>query len=309
MTHLLHRAFCPNPKEPHNKGQNTGTLLSTGRSWNRERSKGTWCCAPCQGGALVRPLCEAQRVTQWALSTSESDTYTPRGTEAIISFARMPDTYYIYRYQGSHCTASSSYRLTARRQGGALVRVLWEAQRVGNTMTISESHIYPRRGTGGNSLAGENVDYVYIYIEGRIARNFVLPTYAAALPPLGCLSFCPLCRNHGCTMIVNLLTDSLAPGTDHPLLTIIIALCTVLVGWRIWAFSIVPALRPDEPRLLPYWIPFLGKSGPSHAKWLLKHFFASLDMLLTTCLGGSRPYLGFRAEPGKAHQQWIVSGL
>ena len=28
-----------------------------------------------------------------------------------------------------------------------------------------------------------------------------------------------------------------------------------LLLWRLWAFTIVPLLRPDEPRDLPYWIP------------------------------------------------------
>ncbi|MCJ1320748.1 hypothetical protein MMC15_006089 [Xylographa vitiligo] len=30
------------------------------------------------------------------------------------------------------------------------------------------------------------------------------------------------------------------------------------VGWRIWTFTILPALRPNEPKQLPYMIPFLG---------------------------------------------------
>ncbi|KAK0634373.1 cytochrome P450 [Bombardia bombarda] len=31
-----------------------------------------------------------------------------------------------------------------------------------------------------------------------------------------------------------------------------------IVGWRVWMFTVKPWLRPDEPRDLPYWIPFLG---------------------------------------------------
>ncbi|KAK3332571.1 cytochrome P450 [Cercophora scortea] len=31
-----------------------------------------------------------------------------------------------------------------------------------------------------------------------------------------------------------------------------------IVGWRLWIFTIKPWLRPDEPRDVPYWIPFLG---------------------------------------------------
>ena len=28
--------------------------------------------------------------------------------------------------------------------------------------------------------------------------------------------------------------------------------------WRLWAFTFKPMLRPNEPKPLPYWIPFLG---------------------------------------------------
>ncbi|KAL9078126.1 MAG: hypothetical protein Q9157_002953 [Trypethelium eluteriae] len=28
--------------------------------------------------------------------------------------------------------------------------------------------------------------------------------------------------------------------------------------WRLWAFTVKPALHPDEPKELPYWIPVLG---------------------------------------------------
>lgn len=28
--------------------------------------------------------------------------------------------------------------------------------------------------------------------------------------------------------------------------------------WRLWAFTLKPMLRPDEPKPLPYWVPFLG---------------------------------------------------
>ncbi|KAK4203384.1 cytochrome P450 [Triangularia verruculosa] len=45
----------------------------------------------------------------------------------------------------------------------------------------------------------------------------------------------------------------------HPILwAVAAALCLALLIWRVWTFIIIPALRPDEPKLLPYWIPFLG---------------------------------------------------
>ena len=27
------------------------------------------------------------------------------------------------------------------------------------------------------------------------------------------------------------------------------------IFWRLWSFTILPALRPDAPKELPYWIP------------------------------------------------------
>lgn len=39
------------------------------------------------------------------------------------------------------------------------------------------------------------------------------------------------------------------------LLNVILALALTLGTWRIWKFSILPAIRPLEPKELPYWIP------------------------------------------------------
>ena len=41
-------------------------------------------------------------------------------------------------------------------------------------------------------------------------------------------------------------------------MSILVAFPIVLVLWRFWAFTIKAALYPDEPKELPYWIPFLG---------------------------------------------------
>ncbi|PSN66567.1 cytochrome P450 [Corynespora cassiicola Philippines] len=34
-----------------------------------------------------------------------------------------------------------------------------------------------------------------------------------------------------------------------------------LIAWRLWKFTIIPWLHPQEPRELPYWVPFLGHTG------------------------------------------------
>lgn len=36
--------------------------------------------------------------------------------------------------------------------------------------------------------------------------------------------------------------------------TLLIVLCL----WRLWRFSLAPALWPHEPKPLPYWVPLIG---------------------------------------------------
>lgn len=38
-------------------------------------------------------------------------------------------------------------------------------------------------------------------------------------------------------------------------LYIIATLALLLLTWRIWTFTILPVLHPQEPKQLPYWIP------------------------------------------------------
>lgn len=47
-------------------------------------------------------------------------------------------------------------------------------------------------------------------------------------------------------------------GKTHIYLVIgfILALC--LVAWRVWRFTVIPLMAPDDPKELPYWIPMLG---------------------------------------------------
>lgn len=43
-----------------------------------------------------------------------------------------------------------------------------------------------------------------------------------------------------------------------PLVSAIISICLLsYLLWRIWNFTVMPWLRPDEPMPLPYWVPFL----------------------------------------------------
>lgn len=51
---------------------------------------------------------------------------------------------------------------------------------------------------------------------------------------------------------------SIAQEMNEKTLYLFWALCTIsaiLLLWRLWVFTVLPALRPDEPKELPYWIP------------------------------------------------------
>ena len=42
---------------------------------------------------------------------------------------------------------------------------------------------------------------------------------------------------------------------DRVLLWPVFIVIVSLLVWRIWTFTILPLLRPDEPKYIPYWIP------------------------------------------------------
>ena len=37
--------------------------------------------------------------------------------------------------------------------------------------------------------------------------------------------------------------------------SILSAISASVLIWRLWAFTVLPALRPNEPKEVPYWIP------------------------------------------------------
>ncbi len=45
----------------------------------------------------------------------------------------------------------------------------------------------------------------------------------------------------------------------HTPLLVLACLGVLLLLWRLWRFTIVPAWWPDEPKLLPYWVPGVGR--------------------------------------------------
>ncbi len=47
-------------------------------------------------------------------------------------------------------------------------------------------------------------------------------------------------------------------GLDQRLLytlTVFVSTAGLLLLWRLWRFTLLPAIRPDEPKELPYWLP------------------------------------------------------
>lgn len=48
-------------------------------------------------------------------------------------------------------------------------------------------------------------------------------------------------------------------------LTLLNLLIVAWCLWRLWAFTIMPMIWPDEPLMLPYTIPWIG-----HALWFMK---------------------------------------
>ncbi|GFF33514.1 25-hydroxycholesterol 7-alpha-hydroxylase [Aspergillus udagawae] len=59
---------------------------------------------------------------------------------------------------------------------------------------------------------------------------------------------------------------------EYPALTVAVTSACVLVLWRIWRFTVLPSYYPNDPKELPYWIPFLGHGAA---------FFSNSNALLS----------------------------
>lgn len=58
-----------------------------------------------------------------------------------------------------------------------------------------------------------------------------------------------------------IFTSLAQTSEDHNTFLRIALFCVIsLVVWRIYRFTIVPILHPDEPRELPYWAPRMSMS-------------------------------------------------
>ncbi|KAI0409838.1 cytochrome P450 [Xylaria palmicola] len=66
--------------------------------------------------------------------------------------------------------------------------------------------------------------------------------------------------------------------------TLVATVFCLWLGWRLWRFTIRPTLWPDEPRVLPYWFPFIGHT------W---HFIRNPETLINygfTYFGSDQPF-------------------
>lgn len=52
-------------------------------------------------------------------------------------------------------------------------------------------------------------------------------------------------------------------ATTSPLTYTALSITILWSIWYLWRFYIIPTLYPHEPRILPYWIPYIGASHPS----------------------------------------------
>ncbi|KAJ8124791.1 hypothetical protein O1611_g8848 [Lasiodiplodia mahajangana] len=77
---------------------------------------------------------------------------------------------------------------------------------------------------------------------------------------------------------------SAAASARGPLVGLMLLPLAMLLLWRSWRFTIIPLLYPNDPKELPYWIPFLGHLQP---------FFQNSNALLTR----ARLYFGNTREP------------
>lgn len=83
------------------------------------------------------------------------------------------------------------------------------------------------------------------------------------------------------------------------------ALFITLLSWRLWKFTIRPQLYPNEPKELPYWIPFIG-----HALSVLRDFndtitrgvqhFQHTNGPFAMTLAGEKVYVATSAEDNNA---------
>ncbi|KAI2469099.1 cytochrome P450 [Annulohypoxylon bovei var. microspora] len=75
----------------------------------------------------------------------------------------------------------------------------------------------------------------------------------------------------------------------------------ILLLWRVWRFTITPFLYPDDPKELPYWVPFLGHLRPffQDSNALLsraKLYFGNTKEPFALTIAGSTTYVIARAQ-------------
>ncbi|KAI1148839.1 putative cytochrome p450 [Nemania diffusa] len=88
--------------------------------------------------------------------------------------------------------------------------------------------------------------------------------------------------NSTATIVETIVAREPASSLNLVLVRLLVCLLVALVSWRLWRFSILPFLYPDQPKEFPYWIPCHGRS-----------FFLDSNGLLNR----ARRYLGNTGDP------------
>ncbi|KAF7586369.1 hypothetical protein BBP40_009015, partial [Aspergillus hancockii] len=65
------------------------------------------------------------------------------------------------------------------------------------------------------------------------------------------------------TSLARVIVQNLPLAAREHLLLVAVSIASLitLMLWRVWRFTIVPYLEPNDPKELPYWIPILGHGG------------------------------------------------
>lgn len=69
-------------------------------------------------------------------------------------------------------------------------------------------------------------------------------------------------------MITQAVFDTVVSVTSPLLSIILFSSLAILLLWRLWAFTVLPALYPDDPKELPYWMP--GKLNFNQIKFMIQ---------------------------------------
>ncbi|KAL7791987.1 cytochrome P450 [Trichoderma ceciliae] len=95
---------------------------------------------------------------------------------------------------------------------------------------------------------------------------------------------------------VKLTFDTLPQGAQDNVGLVVgaVALISVWLLWRLWRFTVLPWMYPDDPKELPYWIPSHGQAFFNNSNALLSRaraYFGNTNDPFAVTLAGSKIYV------------------